>query len=202
MPRSVLSIAVIAVLSVLGGFGMTSVQWRHEAQLTASATMQLQDDALSVLQDDARARYLALSRAERDTVAASRTALVDAGFSDAYVDRHLVFLGMGEVDGATAVRWAFVADAYRILLTDVAEDGEHSIGALLGQAHDFTHLLSHAQARRLLEECIGPFSRETTLLRALTPGGSTKLLLSARSTAQGSPVGMVDVETGECRKGK
>jgi hypothetical protein len=147
---------------------------------------------------------LALASEERRIAEASRRVIVDAGLSSAYADAHVFFDRVLRDGEEWVVQWRF-SDGDRIVpLIDRITAGSgatlaHSLASQLGRAHDLTNVIPASQANSALRACIGEFEQPIVRFAATIVDGPASLTLTARSV-DGTAIGTLDLETGECRK--
>lgn len=188
------------------GFFVTAQVLMHQELLTADLTAKLHDDWRFEMSEKTAEMLLSLPSSARNVAMTSRSAMVDAGFSPGYLDTH-VFLDhvLPDGDGGWIVQWVFSAGDRTIPLIDrLAAGGDgslvSSLQSQLGQAHDVMHVLSFDQSQSALYACLGQTEGEVVRLGTPTPEGPMLFALHARSR-DGSLVGYVNLETGECSRG-
>lgn len=168
--------------------------------------------------------------ADSGLAAASKKAILETGISEAYFDRHFRLARVVAEEGDRRVEWKFSVDGYEVLLVDdvgyhTTEAGGrvdvHSIKSELFSARDITRTIPRRRAAAALKSCIGKYTDETVVYRALKSPGKAGLYLTARARVEfdgggergeregegergrevegfSFNVGFVDLETGKC----
>jgi hypothetical protein len=161
-----------------------------------------------------------LNESERELVRGSRAAIIGAGFSAPYFDRHFELFRVLDRAGDRRVVWRFRAGGHEAYVEDSVgsytdERGgrrhTHSAAATLGAAHDIRPAVSRRRAERLMRSCIGQFEGGAVALQPFGPAGRTALVFTAASVPREPPrrggrptvyLAAVNLETGRCLKGK
>jgi hypothetical protein len=163
--------------------------------------------------------------ADASLVAGSKKAILETGISEAYFDRHFRLARVVAEEGDRRVEWKFSVNGYEVLLVDdvgyhTSEAGGrfdvHSIKNELFSARDITRTIPKHRAAAALKSCIGKYTDETVVYRALKSPGKAGLYLTARAKVDFDEereeeggrgrevegfsfnVGFVDLETGKC----
>lgn len=143
-----------------------------------------------------RPEFLKLDEAERELVRGSRAAVIAAGFTPAYFDRHFELFRVVNRPGDRRVVWRFRAAGHETYLADSVgsyadEQGRprntHSVSSTLGAARDIRPAVTRRRAERLMRACIGDFEGGAVALQPFGPRARTALVFTAASVPPHAP---------------
>lgn len=134
---------------------------------------------------------LNLTEGEKSLVGGSRAAILRAGISAPYFEKHFRLVRVVDNIGDRRVVWKFTVNEYEVMVTDAVgfyTDGGrrvdvNSIASSLASAHDITRTIPRKVAERIMRRCIGNFGNPAIEYRAFGTGGEAALLLTAQSAA-------------------
>lgn len=129
---------------------------------------------------------------ERRLVAGSRAAILSAGLSETYFDRHFAVAKVVNTAGDRRVVWRFRAGEHEALVGDTIgfytdDKGRrvytHSITGSLGAAREIGRTITRRRAERLMRACIGPFDGGSVFYQSAGSPPRAALVFSAVSAA-------------------
>jgi hypothetical protein len=132
---------------------------------------------------------LNLTEGEKKLAEGSRNAILRAGISAAYFDKHFRLVHVFDKMGDRRVVWQFQINEYEATVNDAigfyTDGGKrvdvNSVGSVLASAHDITRTIPRKTAERIMRRCIGSFSNPVVEYRALSTAGEAALLLIGQS---------------------
>jgi hypothetical protein len=131
-----------------------------------------------------------LDEAERALVRSSRAAIIAAGFSEAFFDRHFSAYKVSDLPGDRRVVWRFRAHGHETYVNDSVgsyTDAEgrrvntHSVAATLAGARDIRRAITRREAERIMRSCIGPFAGGSVVFQQFGPQPRAALVFAATS---------------------
>lgn len=131
---------------------------------------------------------LKLNEAERALVSSSRAAIIAAGFSGAYFDRHFTPHQVVNHVGDRRVVWRFRAGGHEAYVNDSVgfytdEQGRrlntHSAASLLNAARDIRRTITRPRAERIMRSCIGEFEGGVVVFQQFGRRPRTALVFTA-----------------------
>lgn len=131
-----------------------------------------------------------LDEDEKRLVQSSKAALLAAGMSEDYFDRHFKLLRVMNKPSDRRVVWLFKVNEYEALVNDTVgfyadERGRHvythSIANSIGEARDIKRTISRRRAERIMRRCIGEFQNESVAYQSFGPEGRAALVFTAIS---------------------
>lgn len=108
----------------------------------------------------------ALGAAEQELVRSSRAAIIAAGFSEPFVERHFTPVRVVNSAGDRRVVWRFSAFGHETFVNDSVgtytdaqgrRHNTHSVASVLAGARDIRPAISRRRAERIMRACIGQF---------------------------------------------
>ena len=137
-----------------------------------------------------------LSEAERELVRSSRAAIIAAGFSAPFFDRHFSPHKVYDAPGDRRVVWRFRAHGHETFVNDSVgsytdERGRrfntHSVAATLAGARDIRRAISRQRAERIMRACIGPFAGGSVVFQQFGDPPRAALVFTATTPAAPQP---------------
>jgi len=129
-----------------------------------------------------------LSLAEEQLRKESRQAILAAGFSESYFDRHFQLVRVFNQPADRRVVWKFSINQYEALLNDAVgyyssglgeRVNTHSIATTLQSSHDIQKTITRKRADQILRNCIGRYGTVSVMLGVRTSTGRSGLYMIA-----------------------
>ena len=157
-------------------------------------------------QDDQRTGAAKLTESEQGLVAGSRLAVLNAGLSGDYFDRHFRLARVVDKAGDRRVVWKFTVNAYQAIVNDAVgfytEGGRrvdtHSVSGLLAAAHEIEKTITPREAERAMTACIGPHTDGGVTYAAFGAPPRATLMLNGSSVVK--PAGGAEKRSAERRR--
>jgi hypothetical protein len=132
-----------------------------------------------------------LTEGEKRLADGSRKAILRAGISAPYFEKHFRLVRVFDKTGDRRVVWKFTVNEYAAIVNDAVgfyTDGGkrvdvNSVATSLASAHDITRTIPRKTAERIMRRCIGNFGNQAVEYRAFGTSGAAVLLLTAQSVA-------------------
>ncbi|HEX8561002.1 MAG TPA: hypothetical protein VF668_23115 [Pyrinomonadaceae bacterium] len=132
-----------------------------------------------------------LTASERALVEASRAAIVGAGVSADYFDRHFRVARVADGPGDRRVVWTFAVGGHEATVVDAlgfyTDAGgrrvdTHTVAGALGRARDIRRTITRRRAERLMRACIGEFEGGAVVYQAAGDPPRAALVFTAVSS--------------------
>jgi hypothetical protein len=159
----------------------------------------------------------AAGEAERELVRSSRAAIIAAGFSAPFFDKHFSVYKVVNTPGDRRVMWRFRAHGHETYVNDsVGSSADargrrintHSAAVTLAGARDLRRAITRRRAERIMRSCIGPFEGGAVVFQQFGPQPRAALVFTAStppppeasdlpaSTFPSEPSGNADLQRG------
>lgn len=131
-----------------------------------------------------------LSEEEEGLVRGSKAAVLAAGMSEPFFERHFRLVRVTSAPGDRRVVWRFAFGDYETVVNDTVgfytdERGRrvytHSIANTVGEARDIKRTISRRRAEQLMRRCIGEYEGGSVAYQAFGVKGRATLLFTAVS---------------------
>lgn len=155
----------------------------------AAPSASAQAAAQAGTQADARRNELTAS--ERALVKASRAAIIEAGVSADYFDRHFRVARVADSPGDRRVVWTFAIGGHEATVVDAfgfyTDAGgrrvdTHTVAGALGRARDIRRTITRRRAERIMRACIGEFDGGAVVYQAAGDPPRAALVFTAVSS--------------------
>ncbi len=147
---------------------MAAAQANGATTATPSPTTTSPTTGASPTPSSPRQAAVTSSEAEAKLVAGSKAAILAAGLSATYFEKHFRLVKVYDAPGDRRVVWQFTVNEYQSTLNDsvgfyMDERGRrvdtHSVKNILPAAHEIERTIPRARAERIMRACIGSFTR-------------------------------------------
>ncbi|MCA1594798.1 MAG: hypothetical protein LC754_19650, partial [Acidobacteria bacterium] len=161
-----------------------------DAQASASPPQQSTQRTPAVVGQAADASKL--NDAEAKLARESRAAILAAGLSAPYFDKHFQLVSVVNAPGDRRVVWKFKVGEHEAMLNDSVgfytdERGRrvdtHAVAGTLPAAHEIERTITRAQAERIMKSCIGNFDGGGVVYAARGNPPSGALIFTASAVA-------------------
>ena len=133
-----------------------------------------------------------LTAAEARLMAGSKRAILEAGISEPYFEKHFQLINVMNQPSDRRVVWKYTINEYEAILNDAVgyytSDGEridtHSIKDTLGSAYDIEKTITKKQAEKSMKDCIGKYASQSIMYRSLAVPGKATLYMTATSASK------------------
>ena len=189
----VLAAALCAAQGHAASAGRTHAPARHERPSSAASQAETSRGAAGSDASGSGADSpgsLKLDEAGRELVRSSRAAVLSAGFSEAYFDRHFTPFRVVNRAGDRRVVWRFRAGGHEAYVNDSVgfhtdrrgrRVNTHSVASTLAGARDLGRTITRRRAERLMRSCIGEFEGGAVVFQQFGPRPRTALVFTASS---------------------
>jgi hypothetical protein len=156
------------------------------ASAAAAPAGRLQTPGARADADAARPAPRAPGEAERELVRSSRAAIIAAGFSAPYFDRHFSPYKVINSPGDRRVIWRFRAHGHETFVNDSVGSStdargrrvsSHSVAATLAGARDIRRAITRRRAERIMRSCIGQFEGGSVVFQQFGAGPRARAAL-------------------------
>ena len=129
-------------------------------------------------------------KAALELIRSSRAAIIAAGFSAPYFDRHFTPHRVSNSPGDRRVVWRFRGHGYETYVSDSVGSytdaggrrlNTHSAAATLAGARDLRRAITRRRAERLMRSCIGEFEEGAVVFQQFGPGPRAALVFTANT---------------------
>ena len=135
-----------------------------------------------------------LSDEEQALVAGSKQAILQAGISEPYFNRHFALVSVSAKPSDRRVVWRYAVNEYETLVHDVigfySDAGRrvdtHTVARSLAPASEIERTIPRPKAARIMRACIGRYSGAAVVYQTLAAGEQATLYLTAQSVRRES----------------